>query len=105
MKLPYGQHSLDNDDLAAVAAALSDSEAVCRFLSAISKRRPSVRAKAKRYWVTVGTKYDGRSSDLARLVISDITSGGRSVWSGWKRIPTAEIEAYEPDESADVWIG
>jgi hypothetical protein len=43
----------------------SEPEGVCRSLSVTSRLTPSVRIKAKPHCVTVGTKYDGRSSALA----------------------------------------
>src|SRR5207247_2986001 len=47
----------------------SDPAVLCRILNEILRNRPYVRPKAKPYCATIGTSYDGRSSDVASELI------------------------------------
>jgi len=54
-----------------------------------------IRRKAKAYCSTVGTSYDGSSSELAARLIKSLLSGDQAGMEGWDRIRDARVEAYE----------
>jgi hypothetical protein len=56
--------------------------------------KPFIREKAKVYCASVGTKYDGCSSQLALELISQIILHGKIHTEGWKRIEGVSLEAY-----------
>lgn len=68
---------------------------VCRTIKVISQNKPSVRMKARRYCATIGTRYDGHSSELASTLIQELVSGNKVSLKEWKRIPNIGLESYE----------
>ncbi|MBU1858302.1 MAG: hypothetical protein KKC28_15090 [Verrucomicrobia bacterium] len=73
----------------------SEPQQVCRCIEELSRNKPSVRAKAKLYCATVGTRHDGHSGELAATLIQSLVSGAPVDRSIWKRIPDIGLEAYE----------
>jgi hypothetical protein len=57
--------------------------------------------KAKMYCATVGTHYDGRSSELASALIEAVGSS-KSITGDWKKIPELCVNAYELSLDQDV---
>ncbi len=80
----------------------SEPSEVCRYIREISESKPSVRMKASRYCATIGTRYDGHSSELASTLIQELVSGNEASLKGWKRIPSVGLEAYELDDGDAV---
>jgi hypothetical protein len=74
---------------------LSEPQQVCHCIEEISRSKPSVRAKAKLYCTTIGTRYDGHSGELAAVLIQSLVSGAQVDRSIWKRIPDIGLEAFE----------
>lgn len=73
----------------------SEPQAICGFIRRIAGCKPSVRDKAKYYNATIGTNYDGRSSELASELIEMLISRGQMDIKKWRRIANVELEAYE----------
>jgi len=73
----------------------SDSKPLCGRLLELQKSKPSIRSKARFYSGTVGTRYDGRSSDLASSIIKEITAGHTINMNLWDKIPNDKLKAYE----------
>jgi len=76
----------------------SDSIKLCHRLRALRDSKPSVREKAKIYCATVGTRYDGCSSELSSVLIRSILAG-HSPGPEWVRVSDAGMEAYELAEA------
>jgi len=72
-----------------------DPKAAADFLRTVFEHKPNVRLKAKAYCATVGTEYDGRSTELASGIINSLVSDGKVDISRWKRISGVNLEAYE----------
>jgi hypothetical protein len=73
---------------------------VCEIIRRESQSRSPVRQRAKRYCVTVGTKYQGRSAELAANVISSLgnkpASRATPDASVWRVASNAPLRIYEP---------
>lgn len=67
---------------------------VCRRIRDLVQRKPAVRAKTSAYCATVGTQYDGRSSELARKLILELSQNQTDL-AEWQRISNVRLEAYE----------
>jgi hypothetical protein len=59
--------------------------------------KPSIRYKAKQYCATVDTEYDGRSGELASILINEIAEHQviNVKSSGWNRVHGVDLIAYE----------
>jgi hypothetical protein len=83
-----------------VASGLADYvsgiEEMQDLVRKLAQTKPDVRMRTKMYCATVGTRYDGRSSELARMLIQESVLGNRVYLEGWRRVPDVEFEAYEP---------
>jgi len=58
--------------------------------------KPYVRNRAKRYCHTIDTVWDGRSSDLAAILIEKISKNDKTLMNNWGKISGTSLEAYEP---------
>lgn len=76
----------------------STPEELIEALNMLIWKRPPVRIKARRYCMTIGCKYDGRSAQLASKLILQLLAGDNEP-NGWKRVPDRNLEAYEPTDS------
>jgi hypothetical protein len=74
---------------------VAEPQLVCDRLKELLQLKPSIRMKARSYCATVGTPYDGRSSELASAIANDVVSNGQVNMSRWQRIAGVELEAYE----------
>lgn len=77
----------------------ADDREVVKIIRREATRRTSVRSRAKRYCVTVGTPYDGASANLAGGLIRSLVGAApdleqRSV--RWQLIPNVAFDAFEP---------
>lgn len=86
---------------------LTTPEDVSMLLQSLHHFRPSVRERARRHNVTLGTPYEGRSAELAAKLIWQIaTRRNLPPTNGhWQRVDTDDaIKAYEiaNESSADV---
>lgn len=82
----------------------SEPNQVCRCIKAISKSKPLVRMKARVYCATVGTRYDGRSGELAAELLQSLASSTQVNESIWKRIPDIGLDAYGPDDMGELTV-
>lgn len=57
--------------------------------------KPDVRIRTKMYCATVGTLFDGRSSELASNLIEQISQSGDVNIANWQIIPNIGLVAYE----------
>jgi hypothetical protein len=77
-----------------------DADRVCQIIERERKAKSPVRKRAKRYCVTVGTAYQGRSAELAASVVSSLGENpARSMIadpSVWKPMSSASFRTYEP---------
>jgi hypothetical protein len=74
-------------------------EAVRVKISELLVHTPSVRSRSKLYNATVGTKYDGRSTDLSCMLINQIARGLAPDLAGWEQIiDVKQLQAYQPDK-------
>ena len=78
----------------------SEVEQICRRIEELSKHKPHVRSKAKPFFATVDTSYDGRSGELGAELIQKIISGAPIENGVWRRISEVQLEAYELAESS-----
>ena len=85
-----------------LATYYSMPDELCSALKAIIDNKPSVRLKAKYYCSTIGTHYDGHSSDLASAIIQEFVYGNNINMKLWNRTSTVNLEAYELDVSNGV---
>lgn len=78
----------------------SEPREVCNRLTELLQNIPSIRAKTKFYCHTVGTQYDGHSTELAASLIQTlvINPTNNNFMNNWKRISNIPIEAYEINE-------
>jgi hypothetical protein len=78
----------------------SEPGEICNRLTELLQNRPSVRAKTKFYCHTVGTQYDGHSTELAASIIQTLVNNpsDKSLMNHWKRLSNIPIEAYQIDE-------
>jgi len=67
---------------------------LCDVLSKAMEAKPDVRYKARPYCATIGTLYDGRSSELARRVIAEMARGNAKT-DGCSRVAGSAMELYE----------
>lgn len=67
---------------------------LCDELAKAMEAKPDVRYKARPYCATIGTIYDGRSSELARQVIAEMARGN-AMTDGCRRLPGSAMELYE----------
>lgn len=74
---------------------LSKPNEVCIELGNIFRLKPFIREKTKYYYNTVGTQYDGHSTDLASELILNIVSSNNIQYQNMSRIMDVDIEAYE----------
>jgi hypothetical protein len=73
----------------------SEASAIASEIDKIKNSRPDIRHRAKYYFDTVGTKYDGKSSDLVKMLIEQINSTGIDL-SCWERIENvSNLVAYK----------
>lgn len=66
-----------------------------KLLLSLLKNKPSVRNKAKYYYNTINTQYDGHSSDLIKELLSEIIDEGRVDLKNWKKIKDVKLTAYQ----------
>lgn len=69
-------------------------EAHKKILSILANK-PNIRDRAKVYCNTVGTKFDGLSTELASSIISKIANNKEISKENWLRIDGVSLEAYE----------
>jgi hypothetical protein len=85
-------YGFQRSGLAHYAATLEEASAV---LQPLLQHKPQVRLNAKPYCATIGTHYDGRSSELASMLIQALVAGEDINWQEWRRIPDVPLEAFE----------
>lgn len=74
----------------------SEPEEVCSILERLSKSKPSVRSRTKLYCASVGTRFEGHSSELAAKIIGDMASCASVDTKLWTKIAGLKhLEAYE----------
>jgi hypothetical protein len=69
-------------------------------LYALMQQKPAVRANTAYYCATVGTPFDGRSSDLANTLIQHVLARGVFPAGQWEPVAGVSFEAFEPVESS-----
>ncbi|OPY66796.1 MAG: hypothetical protein A4E63_02427 [Syntrophorhabdus sp. PtaU1.Bin050] len=72
-----------------------DPNEICSRLEQLMKAKPSVRIKAKPYVHTIGTIFDGHSSELAASLIAAVVDGNSDFMRNWRRIPNVNLKSYE----------
>jgi hypothetical protein len=73
----------------------NNCEEIITVLENLSEKKENVRGKGKYYCSTIGTKFDGKSSELITNLINEITSGNIN-YTIWDRINTSDsIESYQ----------
>ena len=78
-------------------------EAVNAKIAELLKHIPPVRSRSQRYNATIGTKYDGHSTDLTCMLIRQIAQDSRIDLSGWELIrEVEELQAYSPKKSSNL---
>ncbi len=78
-----------------VEGRFNQPEQLCQVLSRIEKQRPDVRERAKFYCETIGTPYDGRSTELCSRIIAAVSSGSEINITDWEAIPDLKnLQAY-----------
>jgi hypothetical protein len=73
---------------------LSEPEQVCRLLATLSREKPDVRLKTSTYCATVGTAFDGSSSQIAQELIESVAFGGEINLTAWRRIASQRAKVY-----------
>lgn len=73
----------------------TDSHEICHKLRELVKNKPPVRVKTKWYCHTVGTLYDGRSTELASSLVQNLLSRNSEIEKQWTRLADVKLEAYE----------
>lgn len=74
----------------------SELENLCEKVKELLRYKEPVRMKAKPFCATIGTPYDGYSTDLALAVIEETLSGRGGSTFAWKRVHGTTLEAFEP---------
>lgn len=82
-----------------VASGLADYvgniEGLLDLVRRLARDKPDIRMRTRVYCATTGTRYDGRSSELANDLIQKLVLDKEVLPEGWRRIPDARLEAYE----------
>ena len=73
----------------------SEPEEIYKHIQKLIANKPAIRMKAKRYCATVGTQYDGHSSELTSLLIQKLIFGNQISLDEWTRLPDIAMAAYE----------
>jgi hypothetical protein len=73
----------------------SEPQPVAELLNQQASRRNAVRDRTKYYCATVGTSFDGHSSDLAAELIEHIANGTVRPPEGWRPLAIDNIIAFE----------
>ena len=81
---------------------MNKPEAAIKKIIDLENNKTNIREKAKRYCATIGTSYDGRSSELASNIIMQIISKNKVNGKKWKRIEGVNIEAYQLMEFSEI---
>ena len=66
-----------------------------KMILSLIKSKPSVRHKAKYYYNTIDTPYDGQSSDLIKELLSDIIKNGNPNLTRWQKVDGVELTVYQ----------
>jgi len=70
-------------------------EDVRKWVNELHRRKPDVRERTKQYCATVGTVFDGRSSELAAKLITDLCFENTFSQDQWTKIDnTKNLKAY-----------
>lgn len=78
-------------------------EAVKEKLSELIVSISPVRSRSLLYNASVGTKYDGRSTALTCMLISQIANNSSVDLNGWERIVgMKQLRAYQPDKLTNI---
>lgn len=84
-----------------LAPYYDDPQAVTLALQELTAAKPDVRDRTKRYCASVHTAYDGRSAELAAILINKIISGEPLPDTGWQQITGIKgLEVYELSKMA-----
>ncbi len=68
-------------------------------LTQLQQRRPSVRDRTRYYCATVGTAFDGRSTELAAGLILDLVERGKIDTASWRPVANDRaLDAHAPAE-------
>jgi len=74
---------------------------ILESLRKLQDEKPSIRSRAKRYCDTIGTEFEGRSSEIAARLVTQLAAGNVDM-SGWRRITDVEyLEAYRLSRAAE----
>lgn len=71
-------------------------EDIRKWVSELYQFKPDVRQRTKRYCNTVGTIFDGKSSELAAKIITELCFGDEFSFAHWQKISgLTNLKAYE----------
>jgi hypothetical protein len=76
-----------------------NKNSVINFLSRLITEKPSIRSRAKCYCDTIGTPYDGMSSELAASLIENFPDFPKPRFNNWLIIESSSIRAYKISEN------
>ena len=93
----FGQQARDDYDFVqnGLTQYALQPEQIIGQLRALLQSRPKVQIRAQNYCATIGTKYYGRSSELAADLIRCIASREQIDLDIWSRLLSSNLEAYE----------
>ncbi|HVY68395.1 MAG TPA: hypothetical protein VHH73_00605 [Verrucomicrobiae bacterium] len=78
-------------------------ESICDEIGDLVRFRPDCRHLAGPYCASLGTRYHGRSSEVASMILAQFVETGQVNLRGWKKVTGLKnLEAYEFDETIDL---
>ncbi|MCI0537721.1 MAG: hypothetical protein L0Z50_21105 [Verrucomicrobiales bacterium] len=81
----------------------AEVDGACAQLERLRGHRPDVRQRTGPFCASVNTRYFGKSSQVASLLLAQYANSGEVDLKGWSRIPSfRHLEVYEFDETVDL---